>query len=578
MTVTRGWDPAGAPLPAPTGTEVAQPRGSHATPSQRRAAVLARLASHRFELLVVGGGATGAAAARDAAWRGLEVALCDAGDFAGQTSSHSSKLIHGGLRYLQYGDLRLVFEGLSERRNLMRIAPHLCRPIEFLFPAYRGERPGIATLGVGVALYDALALWRPPAASRRVAAREVYDLAPRLRTAGLEGAQIYTDCQTDDARLVLENVLDAESAGASCASHLFVEAIARDRRGRARGAVVRDGETGTRFEIQARVVVSATGPFTDGFLEGPRRLRPTLGVHLTLDAAQVPHGGRATVLRSPRDNRLFFVLPAGRRTIVGTTDTDFTPVEDPGRPPRVGDEIRARGADVRYLIEAARHAFPSLALEPVDVLSTYAGLRPLLAAAAHTPSETSREHEISRAADGVVVIAGGKLTTLRLMAEQTVDVVVETLRAAGVERALAPSTTATRALPGAGPPPAALAAHALDDDVADRIGGAYGARAGQVLAIVDAAPELATRIDPGLGYLWAEVVHGARHEFARDLTDVLARRVPIFRDARDQGLAVVERAAKLVGTELGWDLARTRREIEEYRAAVARSRRWQAEI
>jgi glycerol-3-phosphate dehydrogenase len=317
------------------------------SPPARRAATLARLAARPFELLVVGGGATGAAIARDAALRGLEVALCDAGDFAGQTSSNSSQLIHGGLRYLQYGDLPLVFEGLRERRRLLRIAPHLCRPIEFLFPGYRGESPGLATLGAGIALYNALALWRPPATSRHVAAHEVYRLVPALRSAGLAGAQIYVDCQTDDARLVLENVLDAEAAGATCANHLFVKEILHDRRGRAQAAAVIDPETGDEFEIRARLLASATGPFTDGFLGGARRrLRPTLGVHLVFDAGRVPHGGRAIVLRSPRDNRLFFVLPAGPRTVVGTTDTDFAPAEDPERPPRVGDEIRARGADV----------------------------------------------------------------------------------------------------------------------------------------------------------------------------------------------------------------------------------------
>jgi len=548
------------------------------SPSEQRAAALAHLASRPFELLVVGGGATGAAVARDAALRGLEVALCDAGDYAGQTSSNSSKLIHGGLRYLQYGDLPLVFEGLQERRRLMQIAPHLCRPIEFVFPGYRGERPSLFTLGGGIAMYNALALWRPPATSRRVAAHEVYDLAPALRSAGLQGAQIYVDCQTDDARLVLENVLDAETAGAVCANHLFVEQIVHDRRGRARAAAVIDRETGARFEIQARLIASATGPFTDGFLKGSRRLRPTLGVHLVFDAARLPHGERAIVLRSPRDNRLFFVLPAGARTIVGTTDTDFAPIEDPGRPPRVGDEIRARGADVAYLIEAVRHAFPSLALAPSDVLSTYAGLRPLLAANAQSPSETSREHEIARGSDGILTIAGGKLTTNRRMAEEAVDRVVETLRAAGLERPLAPSSTAARPLPGGGPPPAALGAHEFGADVTARIGGTYGARAGELLAVLADAPALGARIDPELGYLWAEIVHAARHEHARDLDDALSRRVPIFRDARDQGLAIAGRAAALLGAELGWDAAQQARQIEKYRATVARSRRWQSEM
>ena len=545
-------------------------------PDATRAATLARLASESFDLLVVGGGATGAAIARDAALRGLSVALVDAGDFAGQTSSHSSKLIHGGLRYLQYGDLPLVFEGLRERRRLMSTAPHLCRPIEFVFPGYRGESPGLLTLGAGIALYNALALWRPPAASRRLEAHALYALAPHLRSAGLEGAQIYVDCQTDDARLVLENVLDAEVAGAAAANHLAVERITRDRRGRARGALVVDGETGTRFEIQTRLVVSATGPFTDGFLTGGRRLRPTLGVHLVFDAARVPHGGRALVLRTPQDNRLYFVLPAGARTIVGTTDTDFTPAESPGRGPRVGDEIRARGADVAYLLEAARHAFPALGLGPGDVVSTYAGLRPLLAGNAHTPSETSREHEISRTTDGIVVVAGGKLTTLRRMAEETVDVAIEILRAAGVEQAFTPCQTRTRPLPGGGPD--ARLGGSLPDEVSAHLLRTYGTRAPEVLALAAASPALFERIDPALPYVSAEIVYAARHERARALTDVLVRRIPLFRDASDQGLSAAAQAATLAGRELGWDEARRESELAAYRDAVALSRRWQREL
>jgi glycerol-3-phosphate dehydrogenase len=546
-------------------------------PAEARRTTLARLASETFDLLVVGGGATGAAIARDAALRGVSVALVDAGDYAGQTSSHSSKLIHGGLRYLQYGDLPLVFEGLRERHRLLSTAPHLCRPIEFVFPGYRGESPRLFTLGAGIKLYNALALWQPPAASRHLDAHALYALAPHLRSAGLEGAAVYVDCQTDDARLVLENVLDAAASGAACANHLPVAELSRDRRGRVRGAVVVDAETGARFELRARLTVSATGPFTDGFTGGARRLRPTLGVHLVFDAARVPHGGRALVLRTPQDNRLYFVLPAGSRTIVGTTDTDFDPVEDPNRPPRVGDEIRARGSDVAYLLEAARHAFPALDLGPDDVVSTFAGLRPLLAGHANTPSETSREHEIARTPDGVVVVAGGKLTTLRRMAEETTDVVVEALRTAGLEHPFRACETRTRALPGAGALPEALAAPEHPPDVAVRLG-AYGSRASLLLDLCAESPALAERIDPTLPYLWAEVVHAVRHEQARNLSDVLIRRFPLFRDAADQGLAAAPRAAELAGHALGWDDAQRARELRRYGAAVAVSRRWRSEI
>jgi glycerol-3-phosphate dehydrogenase len=553
-------------------------------PAARRAAALARFGSVEFDLLVVGGGATGAAVTRDAALRGLSVALCEAGDFAGETSSRSSKLIHGGLRYLQYGDLRLVFEGLRERRRLLDAAPHLCRPIEFVFPAYRGERPGLATLAAGIRLYNALALWRPPTHHRRLEPHELYRVAPHLRAAGLAGGETYVDCQTDDVRLVLENVLDAEQAGATVANHLAAKAPLRDGRGRVRGVHLVDAESGAHFEGRARLVVSATGPFTDSFLgaghpsanDATPKLRPTLGVHLVFDADRVPHGERALVLRSPRDNRLFFVLPAGPRTIVGTTDTDWPGGGDGDRSPRLGEPIGARLDDVTYLLEAANHAFPDLRLDADDVLSTFAGLRPLLATTANTPSETSREHEIGRTRDGILFIVGGKLTTMRRMGEEAVDSAIEALRAAGLEREVGPCVTVDRPLPGAGDEPAALGDHELADDVRARLRQAYGARAAAVTAVFAEGADLARRMDPELPYLWAEVVHAVRHEHARDVADVLTRRVPLFRDARDQGLAAAERTALIVGEELGWSPGRRQQAVGDYRSAVEISRRWRA--
>ena len=548
-----------------------------------RRAALKRLGEEEVDLLVVGGGATGAGIARDAVLRGLTVALCEAGDFAGQTSSRSSQLIHGGLRYLQYGELALVFEGLSERRRLMSTAPHLCRPIEFLFPAYRGERPGLRTIGAGIAIYNALALWRPPAQSRRLDPSATFEASPSLRAAGLEGAQLYTDCQTDDARLVLETVLDAERAGAAVLSHLRVLSLRRDRAGRARAAIVRDQLTGDVHEIRARIVVNATGPFSDAFDRGRHNLRPTLGVHLVFDAARLDLGGRAVVLRAPRDGRIFFALPRGPRSVIGTTDTDWSPELRAGNgagpaegngAPTLDAEIRAARRDVDYLLEAAAHAFPAARLGPDDVIATYAGLRPLIAEPAHTVSSTSREHEILREPDGIVTVVGGKLTTFRRMAEQTTDVLVELLRDRGVERAIGPCLTRTRPLPGAGAPPASFGDHELGSDVRAHLLATYGARAADVLAEIHDAPELSRRIDPELPYLWAEVVHAARAEHALDVSDALVRRVPLLRDARDQGLGAVEHAADLMARVLDWTPERRARSVENYRADVASSRRW----
>ena len=548
----------------------------------QRQAALKRLGEDELDVLGVGGGATGAGIARDAVLRGLSVGLCEAGDFAGQTSSRSSQLIHGGLRYLQYGNLGLVFEGLSERRRLMATAPHLCRPVEFLFPAYHGERPSLRVIGAGIAIYNALALWRPPAQRRRLDPSATFEASPLLRAAGLTGAQLYTDCQTDDARLVLETILDAESAGAAVLSRLRVLSIARDRRGRARAAIAVDGDSRAEVEIRARVIVNATGPFSDAFDRGRHSLRPTMGVHLVFDAGRLDLGGRAVVLRSPRDGRVFFALPRGHRSVIGTTDTDW-PSADPGHAadgtngvPTVDSEIYAGRADVDYLLEAAAHAFPAARLGPDDVIATYAGLRPLIAAPAHTASSTSREHEILREPDGIVTVTGGKLTTFRRMAEETTDILVQLLRDRGVERPIGPCLTRTRPLPGAGAPPPMLADHELAADVRDHLLATYGARCAGVLAELEAHAELARRIDPELPYIWAEIVHAARTEHALDVEDALARRVPLLRDARDQGLGAAPRASELMARVLGWSAERRALSVERYRAAVAMTRRWRA--
>jgi glycerol-3-phosphate dehydrogenase len=566
-----------------------------------REKTLRRLDGEVFDVLVVGGGATGAGIARDATLRGLGVALVEAGDFAGETSSHSSKLIHGGLRYLQYGDLGLVFEALSERRRLMATAPHLCRPIEFLFPAYRGLAPRLNTLGAGIALYNALALWRPPVSGRRLTTAEVLSLSPLLRSAGLQGAQLYADCQTDDARLVLETVLDTAAAGAVVASRVIVTELLRDRRGHAYAAAARDRLAGTEITIQARAIVNATGPFSDAFDRGRQNLRPTLGVHLVLDAARLPHAGRATVMRSPRDGRLVFLLPAGARTIIGTTDPDWhPPAGGAPRSPRPGDLIAARATDVSYLLEVANAAFPPVALGPDDVVSTYAGLRPLVAASAHTASQTSREHELLLERDGLLTIVGGKLTTYRRMAEQTVDKLIEVLRDRGYEGALAPCTTAHRALPGGkiAPDAVSLGDVELAPDVERHLRLAYGSRAPAVLDctkeqtvglpgsptgstaahVPDGHPapwvNLAARIDGDLPYLWGEVLHAARHELATEVEDVLRRRIPIFRDARDQGLAAAPGVAAILGLVLGWSAERRAQSVRGYADVVASSRAW----
>jgi glycerol-3-phosphate dehydrogenase len=549
-----------------------------------RSRTLGRLANETFDVLVVGGGATGAAVARDAALRGLAVALCDRADFGGETSAHSSKLIHGGLRYLEHGAFPLVFEALAERRRLLRTAPHLCRPTEFLFPAYKGEDPSLFKLTVGVTLYDALALWRAPVRSRRLDPAEVHGLAPLLRTAGLKGALAYVDCQTDDTRLVLENVLDAEAASAVVASYLEL-ATPPPWRGHLTNVTARDRVTGEVLTIQARAVVNATGPFSDAFRAASGRvLRPTLGVHIVLDAQRVPNGGRAFVIRHPRDNRVMFVLPDGARTIIGTTDTDWQ--SGPGGSPRPGDDIRARGADVDYLLEAANNTFPATGVGPGDVISTFAGLRPLLGTGESNPSANTREHAIWVDRRGVLTVAGGKLTTMRRMGEEVVDQLIELLRQRGVDRPLAASVTRTRPLPGGagadGSPEnverTLAALHEIPDDVSAHLALAYGQRAPKVLALAAISPEGPKRLIPGLPYLEAEVLFATREEHATEVEDVLRRRIPAFRADHQQGLGCAPRVADLLAAELAWSDVRRDQSLAAYKAAVEQSRGWQKEL
>lgn len=535
-----------------------------------REAARRRLDQEEFDLLVVGGGATGAGIARDAVTRGLRVALCERGDFACQTSSRSSRLIHGGLRYLQNGDFHLVFEALSERRLLLRNAPHLCRPVEFLYPAYAGGFPSARMMALGVGLYDALALWRAPVRSRRLSPAEVFQVSPWLRSAGLQGAQQYIDGQTDDARLVLENLLDAVDAGAVAISQVEVLSPRKEehrRLGGLRLVPALDLDGGARFEIRARLVVNATGPFCDSFAVGPARLRPSQGVHLVLDAARLPHSGRATVVHSPRDGRLMFVLPAGPRTIVGTTETDW-PEQGPWHPPRPDDPVSASRRDVDYLLEAVNHAFPPASLRPEDVIASFAGLRPLVNQGASSGA-TSREHALWLDAAGCLNVGGGKLTTTRAMAEEVVDRAIELMRDRGLEATLRPCQTRTRPLPGAGP--VAALPPDLPPDIARHLQETYGARGAQVLSLIKEEASRARRLDPELPYIEAELVFAVRSEFACEVEDVLRRRVPIALFGKDQGAGVVELTADILAADRGWSERRRTYSILQYRASLAAS-------
>jgi glycerol-3-phosphate dehydrogenase len=374
---------------------------------------LAELSSRVFDLLVIGGGITGAGIARDASLRGLSVALIDKSDFGSGTSSRSSRLIHGGVRYLEHGHLHLVFEASAERRRLRKIAPHLVQPLAFSWPVYRGQRMAMWKLRAGLTLYDALSLFRNFRRHRSLNAERALRAEPNLRKHDLRGAVRYYDAATDDARLTLANVVDAMALGAVAANHVALTGAAPTRDG-ARVTRAQDALTGERIEIRSRVLVNATGPWSDAVesVVGDTKsdaVQGSKGTHIAVERNRI--GNRdAIVMIHPRDGRVMFALPAGEHAILGTTDT-FTSVSP--------DEVRANEADVAYLLEAANVYFPDARLRRDDVVSAWAGIRPLMPTSGSSVS-ASREHLI-QAGDGSVRITGGKLTTYRVMAMQAVN-------------------------------------------------------------------------------------------------------------------------------------------------------------
>ena len=539
-----------------------------------------------YDVVVIGGGITGAGIARDAALRGLKVALFEKNDYASGTSSKSSKLIHGGLRYLEHGEIGLVFESVSERRVQTRVAPHLVRPLPFLIPIYKGVRPGLEIMNVGLWIYDSLALFRAPRLHKTFrGTKAALELEPQQRAEGLRGALEYYDCATDDARLVLENALDAAALGAELHTYTEVTGFERAPTGRITGVRVRDRLHDRAWTVESRAVILAAGAWTDEMIrrfEIPMErpiLRRTKGVHVVIPRERLPLA-RAITLISPVDGRVMFAIPWRGRSVLGTTDTDYT---------GPADEVAADGDDVRYLCESGNGYFPGANLTPDDVIATWAGLRPLIAAPPDVDeSEISREHEIFARPDGLVIIAGGKLTTYRRMARETVARTLELLHEIGAAEGLAitRASTKTRPLPGASDvePPSLEGVAAigrelmqqvgLDVDTATHLCGVYGARARELGAMISKDRALGERLDPELPYVWAEIDFAARRDLARTLDDVLARRVPLLLVSRDQGLGVCEQVAARLAPILDWDAATTARMIEAYRAEIAKSRRW----
>lgn len=572
------------------------------TPSRR--ALFQKLESETFDLLVIGGGITGAGIVRDAAMRGLKAALVDKNDLASGTSSKSSKLIHGGLRYLQQAEFGLVFESVNERTRLLRMAPHIVRPLEFLVPSYKGVYPGRIMLACGLMLYDALAKFAVPGRHRAYRKKAILAREPGLRAENLTGGVTYYDSATDDARLTLENVLDAQQLGATVVTYARVEGFLAEKQPPStgkqapgtpseiiRGVELRDVlNPQVTANLRARVTINATGPWSDLVLrllqrdQPPPLLRPTKGSHIVIDWARLPVQ-HAIVMSAPQDQRVVFAIPwkdadvpAASRTILGTTDTDYH-----GDP----DRVAADAADIDYLMLCANHYFPDAKLVADDVMATWSGLRPLVMpdASGLSASQVSREHRIIDR-PGLLTIVGGKLTTYRKMAAQVVEAAY-----AQLGQAAPVCTTEERPLPGAEKLLAAedvdpiesvrlallaLGNPAIDAQVARHFAHKFGGRALQVAALLGNDQTGGQRLDPELPFLMVEVDVAVRDELAQRIEDVLGRRVPLLLLARDQGLGCLAVVADRMAALLGWTAAERDAEVAHYRGIVDLSREYRS--
>ncbi|MGC5050262.1 glycerol-3-phosphate dehydrogenase/oxidase [Micromonospora sp. DT48] len=554
----------------------------------RRAADLRRLRAERFDVLVIGGGVTGAGAAVDAASRGLKVALVEARDFAAGTSSRSSKLIHGGLRYLEQLEFGLVHEALTERGLLAtRLAPHLVRPVPFLVPLPAGQslRDLPARLlrrayyGAGVAAYDAFAGvfggGRGMPLHRHLSREGARRVFPSLRSDAVSGAIRYHDGQVDDARLVVTLARTAASLGVTVVSSTRAVGLIRQAR-EVTGVRVRDleapvGSADAEFEVGARTVIAATGVWTDDMsrmlndvgLRPGIRVRASKGVHLVVPRSAIT-GETGLILRTATS--VLFVIPWGGHWIIGTTDTDWR--LDRSHP-------AASASDIDYLLRQVNTVLDR-PLTTADIEGVYAGLRPLLAGEADSTSKLSREHAVIEPMLGLLLVAGGKYTTYRVMAADVVDRAVRRLGSRRVSR------TADLPLLGADGygamwrDRADLARrHGLPVGVVEHLLERYGSLTIDLLAMIDADPLLASPLAGAPEYLAAEVTYAARAEGALHLEDVLTRRTRISFETAHRGLESAEHAAELMGAVLGWDAATRDREVAHYRARVEAERQSQ---
>jgi glycerol-3-phosphate dehydrogenase len=481
--------------------------------SLSRTDVMRQLGERTFDVLIVGGGINGCGIARDAAMRGLSVALVEQNDFGSGTSGRSSRMIHGGVRYLEHGHFRLVAEASRERRILLRIAPHLVRPMEFVWPLYAGGRIPRWKLLAGLSLYDAFSAFHNTRRHERLSVGEVLAREPALRADGLVGGAVYHDAVTDDARLTLANALAARAAGALLLNH----AEAALDRPFGSPVLVNDRLSGSQVRINARAAVIAVGPWNQA-------VRGTKGSHVLVSRARTGQE-RAITFLSAEDQRVLFMIPDGDMTLIGTTD--LLTAESP-------ETVRASAQEIDYLLRSASAVLACDPLRTRDVVAAWAAIRPLAAQpVSDEPAGLSREHAIEER-DGCIVVTGGKLTTYRVVAAQVVDRVVKQLR-----MSLPPAATDRIQLPGAD-------------------------RQARIVQAITENPALSGRIVPESAHRKAELIVAARDEVAHTLGDLLIRRTRIAFRLADRGRGMAPMVAELVAPLLAWDKAQRDAEVERF--------------
>ncbi|MBY0553074.1 glycerol-3-phosphate dehydrogenase/oxidase [bacterium] len=522
-----------------------------------RANNLEKLKNLKFDLLIIGGGITGAGVARDAALRGLKVALVEASDFAEGTSSRSSKLVHGGIRYLENFEFHLVFEALSERSKLFKIAPHLVHPLRFMIPLFTNSRVGPFLMGLGMMLYDALALFRTPQMHEKLNKQKTLERMPIVRGSDLVGSCVYSDAYMDDDRLVHETMRSANEASACIVNYTKVLS-AKFKDNKVQAVEVVDSLSGQKFYIECEHIVSTVGPWTDivgdSLLNDWKQiLRPTKGIHLTLPKSRL-NLSSAVVMGAQQGNRIVFAIPRHEMIIIGTTDTDFS-----------GDPSKAEATfeDVEYLLEITNDYFPEAKITHKDIISSYVGVRPLVKDESGSEGKTSREHTILSDDRGFTFVAGGKYTTYRLMSEQIVDRILKT----GLQHkksSLKKCQTTEPLNKYVSADEIDLAQAKAQTDIEKKLTFRYGAESFEIIQ----------KYGNAHSYWQIEAYQAIHKTMCLNLVDFYTRRVPLMLAYADHGLSHLNEITQVFKKELKWSDEEARIQCEKLNLYIQSELRW----